>query len=61
MKNELKHSAPGSTPMTRKRASQFSQETNGTAGALPGEQSLVTEEPCYVPDFCVPQIIQADG
>lgn len=61
MKNELRHSAPSSTPMKRKRASQFSQEANGAAGALPGEQSLVMEEPCYVPDFCVPQMIQANG
>lgn len=47
MKDELRHSAPGSTPVKRKGASQFSQEAEGAAGALPGEQSLVPGY-CYV-------------
>lgn len=46
MKDELRHSAPGSTPVKRKGASQFSQEAEGAAGALPGEQSLVTGYCC---------------
>jgi hypothetical protein len=48
MKEELRHSAPGSTPVKRKGASQFSQESEGATGSLPGEQSLVTGY-CYVP------------
>lgn len=63
MKNELRHTVPGSTPVKRKGASQFSQEAKGAAGALPGEHSLVTEGCCYVLwlDFCVPQMVQANG
>ncbi|XP_005403009.1 PREDICTED: DNA polymerase epsilon catalytic subunit A isoform X4 [Chinchilla lanigera] len=36
MKDELRRSAPGSTPMKKRGPSQFSQEAEGTAGALPG-------------------------
>ncbi|XP_010602547.1 DNA polymerase epsilon catalytic subunit A isoform X3 [Fukomys damarensis] len=36
MKDELKRSAPGSTPVKRRGPSQFSQEAKGLAGALPG-------------------------
>uniref|UniRef100_A0A286XC68 DNA polymerase epsilon catalytic subunit n=1 Tax=Cavia porcellus TaxID=10141 RepID=A0A286XC68_CAVPO len=36
MKDELRRSAPGSTPVKKRGPSQFSQEAEGTAGALPG-------------------------
>ncbi|XP_006147397.3 DNA polymerase epsilon catalytic subunit A [Tupaia chinensis] len=36
MKDELRRSAPGSTPVRRRGASQFSQEAGGVCGALPG-------------------------
>lgn len=45
MKDELRHSAPGSTPVKRKGASQFSQEAEGAAGALPG---MITFSQDYV-------------
>lgn len=37
MKEELRRSTPGSTPVRRRGASQLSQEAQGEAGALPGE------------------------
>lgn len=37
MKEELRRSGPGTTPVKRRGASQFSQEAEGAAGALPGE------------------------
>lgn len=46
MKDELRHSAPGSTPVKRKGPSQLSQEAEGAARGLPGEQSLVTGYCC---------------
>uniref|UniRef100_A0A8C5UT22 DNA polymerase epsilon catalytic subunit n=1 Tax=Microcebus murinus TaxID=30608 RepID=A0A8C5UT22_MICMU len=45
MKDGLRRSAPGSTPMKRRGASQFSQEAEGTAGALPG---MITFSQDYV-------------
>uniref|UniRef100_A0A8C0XK30 DNA polymerase epsilon catalytic subunit n=1 Tax=Castor canadensis TaxID=51338 RepID=A0A8C0XK30_CASCN len=45
MKDELRRSAPGSTPVKRRGASQFSQETEGVAGALPG---MITFSQDYV-------------
>lgn len=43
MKEELRRSAPGSTPVRRRAASQPSQEAHGAAGALPGERTLAAE------------------
>uniref|UniRef100_A0A8C8ZMW8 DNA polymerase epsilon catalytic subunit n=1 Tax=Prolemur simus TaxID=1328070 RepID=A0A8C8ZMW8_PROSS len=45
MKDGLRRSAPGSTPMRRRGASQFSQEAEGAAGALPG---MITFSQDYV-------------
>ncbi|XP_045152673.1 leucine-rich colipase-like protein 1 [Echinops telfairi] len=45
MKEELRRSAPGSTPVKRRGASQFSQETEATAGSLPG---MITFSQDYV-------------
>ncbi|NP_035262.2 DNA polymerase epsilon catalytic subunit A [Mus musculus] len=45
MKEELRHSAPGSTPVKRKGASQFSQESEGATGSLPG---MITFSQDYV-------------
>ncbi|XP_075389510.1 DNA polymerase epsilon catalytic subunit A isoform X1 [Tenrec ecaudatus] len=45
MKEELRRSVPGSTPVKRRGASQFSQETEATAGALPG---MITFSQDYV-------------
>lgn len=50
MKEELRRSTPGSTPVRRRGASQLSQEAQGEAGALPGEH------PCCVrPPVCASQ------
>lgn len=43
MKEELRRSAPGSTPVRRRAASQPSQEAQAAAGALPGERTLAAE------------------
>lgn len=40
MKEELRRSAPGSTPVRRRGPSQLSQEAQAVAGALPGEHPL---------------------
>uniref|UniRef100_A0AC11CBA7 DNA polymerase epsilon, catalytic subunit n=1 Tax=Ovis aries TaxID=9940 RepID=A0AC11CBA7_SHEEP len=45
MKEELRRSTPGSTPVRRRGASQLSQETQGEAGALPG---MITFSQDYV-------------
>nr|XP_021531028.1 DNA polymerase epsilon catalytic subunit A-like [Aotus nancymaae] len=45
MKDELRRSAPGSTPVRRRGASQLSQEAAGAAGALPG---MITFSQDYV-------------
>ncbi|KAM8817888.1 DNA polymerase epsilon catalytic subunit A isoform 4-T4 [Rhynchonycteris naso] len=45
MKEELRRSAPGSTPVRRRAASQQSQEAQGAAGALPG---MITFSQDYV-------------
>uniref|UniRef100_A0A2K5KBR1 DNA polymerase epsilon catalytic subunit n=1 Tax=Colobus angolensis palliatus TaxID=336983 RepID=A0A2K5KBR1_COLAP len=45
MKDGLRRSAPGSTPVRRRGASQFSQEAEGAAGALPG---MITFSQDYV-------------
>ncbi|XP_004276670.1 DNA polymerase epsilon catalytic subunit A isoform X1 [Orcinus orca] len=45
MKEELRRSAPGSTPVRRRGASQLSQEAQGEAGALPG---MITFSQDYV-------------
>lgn len=54
MKDELRRTAPGSTPVKKRSSSQLSQEAEGAAGALPGEQSL-QESHC-----CVPPMLQVD-
>uniref|UniRef100_A0A8D1TG87 DNA polymerase epsilon catalytic subunit n=1 Tax=Sus scrofa TaxID=9823 RepID=A0A8D1TG87_PIG len=45
MKEELRRSTPGSTPVRRRGASQLSQEAQGEAGALPG---MITFSQDYV-------------
>nr|XP_039327534.1 DNA polymerase epsilon catalytic subunit A [Saimiri boliviensis boliviensis] len=45
MKDELRRSVPGSTPVRRRGASQLSQEAEGAAGALPG---MITFSQDYV-------------
>nr|XP_036870228.1 DNA polymerase epsilon catalytic subunit A isoform X5 [Manis javanica] len=45
MKEELRRSAPGSTPLRRRGSSQLSQEAQGTSGALPG---MITFSQDYV-------------
>nr|XP_051692815.1 DNA polymerase epsilon catalytic subunit A isoform X3 [Oryctolagus cuniculus] len=45
MKDELRRTAPGSTPVKRRGSSQFSQDTEGAAGALPG---MITFSQDYV-------------
>ncbi|KAK2507903.1 hypothetical protein MC885_010384 [Smutsia gigantea] len=45
MKEELRRSAPGSTPLRRRAPSQLSQEAQGTSGALPG---MITFSQDYV-------------
>uniref|UniRef100_A0A2I3M0C5 DNA polymerase epsilon catalytic subunit n=1 Tax=Papio anubis TaxID=9555 RepID=A0A2I3M0C5_PAPAN len=45
MKDGLRRSAPGSTPVRRRGASQLSQEAEGAAGALPG---MITFSQDYV-------------
>ncbi|XP_047418330.1 DNA polymerase epsilon catalytic subunit A isoform X1 [Sciurus carolinensis] len=45
MKEELRRGAPGTTPVKRRGASQFSQEAEGAAGALPG---MITFSQDYV-------------
>uniref|UniRef100_A0A8C5NU58 DNA polymerase epsilon catalytic subunit n=1 Tax=Jaculus jaculus TaxID=51337 RepID=A0A8C5NU58_JACJA len=45
MKDELRRSAPGSTPVRRRGASQFSLEAGGVVGALPG---MITFSQDYV-------------
>uniref|UniRef100_A0A2I3HYR2 DNA polymerase epsilon catalytic subunit n=1 Tax=Nomascus leucogenys TaxID=61853 RepID=A0A2I3HYR2_NOMLE len=45
MKEGLRRSAPGSTPVRRRGASQLSQEAEGAAGALPG---MITFSQDYV-------------
>lgn len=45
MKEELRRSAPGSTPVRRRGPSQLSQEAQGAAGALPG---MITFSQDYV-------------
>lgn len=45
MKDELRRTAPGSTPVKRRGSSQFSQDAEGAAGALPG---MITFSQDYV-------------
>ncbi|XP_048641832.1 DNA polymerase epsilon catalytic subunit A isoform X2 [Marmota marmota marmota] len=45
MKEQLRRSGPGTTPVKRRGASQFSQEAEGAAGALPG---MITFSQDYV-------------
>lgn len=61
MKEELRRSAPGSTPLRRRGPSQLSQDAPA-AGALPGEHALaVSRGPLGSPCSCSPRPVTAQG